>query len=434
MPRALSGLTRRGYFFVVIGAGLALGAVLVGQRDLLRIGILLLVLPMISLFVALRSRVRLAAARSIEPPRVPVGQTAVVHLELANLARIPTGVLLVEDTLPYTLGSRPRFVLDHVWSRFRREVTYGVYPSIRGRYTVGPLTVRVTDPFGMVELRRSFSDTGTLIVTPVVHRLPPVRLVGEWSGSGESRPRAVTSAGEEDATVRAYRDGDDMRRVHWRATAHHGDLMVRREEQPWQSRATLLLDTRVAGHAGEGVDSSLEWSVTAAASIGVHLSGRGYAVRLITDHGGTVATSWHDPASGPAGAQTPLLDALAVVSPQREASVGRWPDLLAGAESATGLLVGVFGRLNSQEARLVAELRHGSTAAVALLLDVASWTSIPHQEAEQVKLSDAAQVLRRAGWNVVIARRGEHVAGAWEKLGVERHVQPGHQAGSRGAA
>lgn len=291
MVRALSGLTRRGFAFLVTGGGLSLAAVLIGQRDLLRVGLLLLVLPLVSLGVALRSRVRLAASRSIEPPRVPVGATAAVRLELANLARIPTGVLLVEDTLPYSLGSRPRFVLDHVWSKFRRDVTYGVYPSVRGRYSIGPLTVRVTDPFGMVELRRAFSDTGTLIVTPTVHALPAVRLVGEWSGSGESRPRAVTSAGEEDATVRVYRDGDDMRRVHWRATAHHGELMVRREEQPWQSRATLLLDTRTAGHAGEGADSSLEWGVTAAASIGVHLAGRGYAVRLVTDHGGSVSTS-----------------------------------------------------------------------------------------------------------------------------------------------
>lgn len=435
MPRALSGLTRRGLVFVVIGGGLTLGAVLVGQRDLLRVGILLLVLPLISLAVALRSRVRLAAARSIEPPRVPVGTTAAVHLELANLARVPTGVLLVEDTLPYTLGSRPRFVLDHVWSRFRREVTYGVYPSVRGRYTVGPLTVRVTDPFGMVELRRSFSETGTLIVTPTVHRLPAVRLIGEWSGSGESRPRAIAAAGEEDATVRAYRDGDDMRRVHWRATAHHGELMVRREEQPWQSRATLLLDTRAAGHAGEGVDSSLEWGVTAAASIGVHLAGRGYAVRLATDHGGAVSTSWHDPASGPTGAQTPLLDALAVVGAQRDASVGRWPDLLAGADSATGLLVGVFGRLNPQEARLVAGLRHGSTAAVALLLDVASWTSMATHESEKVRLAEVRQVLRRAGWSVVVASRGTHVATAWERLGVDQHAVSAGEAQNRvGAA
>lgn len=420
MNDALSGLTRRGWAFLAVGGGAIVAAVLAGQRDVLRVGLLLVVVPAISLVVALRSRVRLAASRSVEPPRVSVGERATVHLRLANSARIPTGVLLVEDSIPFTLGSRPRFVLDHVWSRFRRDVTYSIDPVVRGRYKVGPLTVRVTDPFGMVELRRAFSDVGTLIVTPTVHQLPPVRLVGEWSGSGESRPRAVAAAGEEDATIRAYRIGDDMRRVHWRATAHHGEMMVRREEQPWQSRATILLDTRTTGHTGEGIDSSLEWSVTAAASIGVHLAERGYAVRLVTDHGGAVSTNWHDPASGPGDAKVSLLDALAVVQPQRDASVGRWPDLLSGAEAATGLLVGVFGRLTEQEARVVAGLRQGSTAALAVVLDVMSWTSLGENSREQIRLTASIQVLRSAGWNVIVAKRGEHLAALWERLGLQR--------------
>ena len=422
MRKALSGLTRRGRVFLTLGLAASIIAVGVGQRDLLRVGVLLLALPAVSLLVAARSRVRLAAARVVEPPRTPVGTPARVRLILQNMARIPTGVLLVEDTLPFALGSRPRFVLDHVWSRFRREVSYDVRADLRGRYPVGPLTVRLTDPFGLVELRRAFSETATVIVTPKVVRLPTVRLLGEWSGSGESRPRSVASAGEEDATVRAYRDGDDMRRVHWRATAHHGELMVRREEQPWQSRATLLLDTRASAHAGHDPDSSLEYAVSAAASIGIHLADRGYAVRLVTDEGGAVSGSWHDSGSGPAGAEVPLLDALAVVQSSRDASVGRWSDVLSGAGAASGLLVAVLGRLHPQEASLVGRLRHGATGAMAILLDAASWTSVAThvQAAEEQRLAETAEVLRRAGWGVVIGRRGENLAAVWERLGVAR--------------
>lgn len=435
MRKALSGLTRRGRMFAAAGGVAALAAIGVGQRDLLRVGILLLALPLVSLLVALRSRVRLAASRIVEPPRTPVHSPAIVRLTLQNLARIPTGVLLVEDTVPYALGTRPRFVLDHVWSRFRREVTYDVRSELRGRYTLGPLTVRLTDPFGLVELRRAFSETATLTVTPTVIPLPPVRLIGEWSGSGESRPRSVASPGEEDATIRAYRHGDDMRRVHWRATAHHRELMVRREEQPWQSRATLLLDTRTPGHTGHAPDSSLEWAVVAAASIGVHLADRGYAVRLVTDEGGAVSASWHDPGGGPAGAEAPLLDALAVVKSSRDASVGRWPDLLRGAGSATGLLVGVLGRLHPREAALVAKLRQGSTAALAILLDAASWTPVSRsvEQQERQRLAETAEVLRRAGWGVVTASRGDALPAVWERLGVNRAVYRLPHAASDGS-
>ena len=422
MAKALSGLTRRGRLFLVAGLAAAIVAIGVGQRDLLRAGILLLALPVASLLVALRSRVRLAATRIVEPPRTPVGTPARVRLILQNLARIPTGVLLVEDTLPFALGSRPRFVLDHVWSRFRREISYDIRADLRGRYPIGPLTVRLTDPFGLVELHRSFSETATVIITPKVFTLPSIRLLGEWSGSGESRPRSVASAGEEDPTVRPYRDGDDMRRVHWRATAHHGELMVRREEQPWQSRATLLLDTRTPAHAGHDPDSSLEYAVSATASIGVHLADRGYAVRLVTDEGGAVSSAWHDPGGGPAGAEVPLLDALAVVQASRDASVGRWSDLLSGEGNASGLLVAVLGRLHPQEASLVGKLRHGATGAMAILLDSASWTSVPAhvQAAEEQRLAETAQVLRRAGWSVATATRSDRLPAVWERLGVSR--------------
>lgn len=422
MKRVARGLTRRGRWFLAVGALAAAVAIIGGIADLLRAAVLLLLLPLISLVVALRSRVRLAAARTIEPRRAPVSTLAAVRLVLQNMARIPTGVLLIEDTLPYALGTRPRFVLDHVWSRFRREVTYSVRADVRGKYVIGPLTIRLTDPFGLVELRRAFTETATLIVTPAVLPLPSVRLAGEWSGSGESRPRSIASAGEEDATVRTYRHGDDMRRVHWRATAHHGELMVRREEQPWQSRATLLLDTRAAGHAGHGPDSSLEWAVTATASIGSHLADRGYAIRLVTDEGGAVSGAWHDPGSGPVDAEAPLLEALAVVETSRSASVGRWPDLLTGAGSATGLLIAILGRLRPEEASLVARLRHGSTAALAIMVDAASWTSLSEsaRTKEDVRLAETAQILRRAGWGISYARRGAAVATVWEQLGAGR--------------
>ncbi len=403
---------------MAIGSGTVIAAVLGGERDLLRAGILLLIVPLISLAVALRGRVRLNAWRSVEPSRIAATEPATVHLQISKRARLPTGVLLIEDSIPFTLGARPRFVLDHVWSRVGRDLTYTVRPMVRGRYPVGPLTMRVTDPFGLVELRRPFSDIATLVATPTVLPLPNARLTGEWSGSGDSRPRAVATAGEEDATVRAYRTGDDMRRVHWRATAHHGDLMVRREEQPWQSRATVLLDTRSAGHTGEGIDSSLEWGVTAAASIGVHLSERGYAVKLASDDPGGASAAYGDRAIGRGHNQAAMLDALAVVTAQRDASVGRWPDLLERMESSTGLLVAVLGRLDEQEAHLVAGLRESSTSALAILLDTMSWTSMPHQEREHTRLASTEKVLTRAGWSVVTARRGDQLAPLWERLGL----------------
>ncbi len=136
-------------------------------------------------------------------------------------------------------------------------MAYTVRADVRGRYEVGPLVVRLTDPFGLCELTRSFPSVDKLTVIPQVVALPSVRLAGEYAGTGDSRARSVAVHGEDDAATREYRRGDDLRRVHWKSTARVGELMVRREEQPWESRATVVLDTRRVAPPRRGPDGQL---------------------------------------------------------------------------------------------------------------------------------------------------------------------------------
>lgn len=197
MRSALSTLTTRGRAFLSAGVTSAGCAVLLGQRDLLRVGVLLVLLPLITALFANRSRYLLASSRDITPARIQVGQTATVTIRLDNPGRVPTGLMLLEDSVPYVLGSRPRFVLDQLRPRWHREMSYSIRSEVRGRYHVGPLTVRLSDPFGLVELTRAFTSETGLVVTPVVVPLPRVKLSGDWSGTGENRPRAFAAAGTE---------------------------------------------------------------------------------------------------------------------------------------------------------------------------------------------------------------------------------------------
>ncbi|HEY5335957.1 MAG TPA: DUF58 domain-containing protein, partial [Mycobacteriales bacterium] len=310
--RALRGaLTPRGSaFFVAALAALLVGEIL-GERDLVSIAALLAALPLAAVIVVARSRYRIRLLRTLTPQRVEAGREARVLLRMENVARLPTTTLLMEDTLPYALGGRPRFVLRGLESTGVREVTYGVRTEHRGHFEIGPLTVRVSDPFGCAEVTRAFSSVETLTVTPVVWDLPPVRIDGSWLGGGEGRSTTVAATGEADVSIREYREGDDLRRIHWKATARTGELMVRRDEQPRLSRGSILLDTRTVAHRGEGPSASFEWAVSAAASIGMWLSRRGYALRLVTVDG-TVAA-----ASSPGVAASKLLDSLAVVTTAR---------------------------------------------------------------------------------------------------------------------
>jgi uncharacterized protein (DUF58 family) len=427
---AFQGLTTRGRSFVAAGIAVLVAAASTGQEDLLRIAVLLLALPVVSALVVARTRYRLSSGRRLGSPRTAAGQDSEVTLRLDNISRLPTGLLLVEDRVPYVLGSRPRFVLDRVEPRGRREVTYTVRSDVRGRYLLGPLSLRLTDPFGMCELARSFTSRDTLVVTPQVQELPIVSLSGEWTGSGESRSRSIASAGEDDAGTREYRQGDDLRRVHWRSTARLGQLMVRREEQPWQARCTVLLDTRSLAHGGEGPGSSFEWAVSAAASIGVHLVRHGYFVRLLTDTGAHVGGG--DLAIDGRGGDVEgaLLDALAVVTTSDNTSLRDASSSLRRG-GGDGLVVAVLGSLDPEETRLLGRLRHGTTAAVAVVLDTATWASpaARRRAAAGADVGGPVRLLRASGWRVLPVRAGDALPDIWPDAS-RHHVERGDAVGA----
>jgi uncharacterized protein (DUF58 family) len=420
MPETLSGLTGRGRCFLAAGLLVCLAALAYGNRDVLRVGILLLALPLVSSWVVVRTRYRLASARVLGSPRVAAGHPVTVTLRLDNVSRLPSGLLLVEDRVPFAFGVRPRFVLERVEPRGRREVAYVVTAAVRGRYPLGPLTLRLTDAFGMCELARSFTQRDNLLVTPQVHALPAVSLRGDWAGSGESHSRSLAAAGEDDAGTREYRHGDDLRRVHWRSTARLGELMVRREEQPWQSRCSVLVDTRLRAHAGEGPASSLEWAISAAASVALDLDRRGYQVRLVTDTGTSLPSASRGRDGRPHGFAEAVLDALAVVP-------GSGNDSLAQAGSALrragtdGLLVAVLGRVDPSQAQQLAQLRRGATVAVAVLLDTARWAPVRSAAVAGAARdhSGATRLLRAAGWRVVEAGPQDTIAQVWPRATAE---------------
>jgi uncharacterized protein (DUF58 family) len=428
---AFQGLTTRGRSFVAAGVAVLVAAAATAAEDLLRIAVLLISLPLISALVVARTRYRLSSGRRLWSPRTAAGQESAVTLRLDNISRLPTGLLLVEDRVPYVLGSRPRFVLDRVEPRGRREVTYTVRSDVRGRYQLGPLSIRLTDPFGMCELTRAFSSRDTLVVTPPVQELPLVPLAGEWTGSGESRSRSLASAGEDDAGTREYRQGDDLRRVHWRSTARLGQLMVRREEQPWQARCTVLLDTRSTAHGGEGPGSSFEWAVSAAASVAVHLVRHGYFVRLVTDTGAAFGGGDQTLDGRGGDVEGALLDALAVVDTSSNTSL-RDASASLRRGGGDGLLVAVLGTIDPEETRLLSRLRHGSTTAVGVLLDTATWGSSAVRRraaAAGTDVEGSAALLRASGWRVMPMHAGESLPDRWHEA--SRHRLTDRLTGAR---
>jgi hypothetical protein len=358
-PRLARGSPPAGRCLLAAGLTLALCALVLGQRDLLRVAVFLLVLPLAAVAVVSRTRYRLACTRRCARPgrgrRPPT-----VQLQLENVSRLPSGVLLMEDALPYALGGRPRFVLDRSSRGAPRRHLPGALRRARAASRSGPLSVRLTDPFGLCELDRPFASSDELVVTPVVTPLPPVRLGGDWAGGGESSSRAVSSSGLDDTATREYRYGDDLRKVHWKSSARTGELMVRQEEQP--SRAAPPCCSTAARRP------------TAATAPARRSSGRSAPWRASASRSGAAATGSPSCArrarrSPPAGlplTEGVLLECLADVGTSRTRSLEPAVERVRRL-GTTGALVAVLGHLDLEEAGRLARLRTGGLTGIAVL-------------------------------------------------------------------
>jgi hypothetical protein len=407
LREALRALTLRGRAFLAAGVTTIVCSIVMGQQQLGRVGVLIVVLPLLSAAILGRSRYRLSLVRTVTPQLVTAGTPARVSLVLTNAGKTPSGVLMLEDHVPYVLGTRPRFVLEGIGHGWRREVAYQVRSDVRGQYEIGPMTVRIGDPFGLVEMGRSFRTSVPITVVPRTVPLPQIPLGGAWTGSGDNRPRAFATGSAEDVTVREYRHGDDLRRVHWRSSARIGELMVRREEQPWQSRATLFLDNRARAHRGQGLASSLESAVSAAASIAVHLSRRGFTVRLVTATGEDPTNAWHFREAELNTA--PLLESLAVVEsvPQAWLETNWLADATHG-----GLLVAVTGAVGELDVPVYRRMLHHSTPALAVALDVEMWRG------RDAPSAPATPLLANQGWRAVTLGPRDRLETVWQDLGL----------------
>lgn len=156
----------------------------------------------------------------------------------------------------------------------------------RGSWPLGPIELAVSDPLGLFSLTRRIESVERLVVyprpAPLLLRDLESPLAGAFSGPREaSRPGHTTNF----YGLREHRAGEAARRIHWRASARRGRLMLTEFEAPTHTEVALLLDLERAGLRGTGRESNVERSIRAAAAVAQTALQKGHALRLIADDG-----------------------------------------------------------------------------------------------------------------------------------------------------
>jgi uncharacterized protein (DUF58 family) len=399
----LGSLTIRGRCLLAAGAAAALCAVLVNERDLLRVAAFAIALPVLASVVAGRAKIALQVSREVMPSPVAVGAHCQVHLTLRGVGRW-SGRLLLEDTVPPSLGGPCRAVVAQPPRQGEVQLSYPLHPVQRAVHWLGPLTARVTDPLGLAKCHRTLAGADRLVVRPAL--LPLVGLPAGGEGGAAGGELVSASSGQDAVVVRSYRRGDDLRRVHWRTTARRDELMVRVEEWTPRGGITVLLDHRASAHRGTGSTASLEYAVSLAASVYVHLRKRGMQVRLVTVDGAVLAG-----AGGGAEYQTDAaLDALAALHATDQRDLAAIP-VTAGRQD----LIAILGAVGPAAVDQLLVHHLSAARGHAVLLDVAAWATDGDGKCAPDP-GKVAQLLVAAGWTVTVAGPQQSPPAVWNQL------------------
>lgn len=286
--------TLRGIVMAAVGAVVIILAYTFSRTELLFIGWLALLLPVTALLFVWLRRVRLTVSRDFSSPMLVAGHAATGTIELAHLSAYAGPEANWREVLPWSPFATPAERLPplHGRSAWRPEPTvlrYALTPPRRGVFELGPLIVELSDPFGLARGEVSIGEAQKIIVIPDVESLRSSGLAVTADDGAARVQRFRALGGDDDATTRTYRTGDALRRVHWRASAHRGELMVREEEQRSHAEARIVLDTTRHGYRDlrwsplphEAQSELFEWAIRITATLALHLEQSGFLVQLV---------------------------------------------------------------------------------------------------------------------------------------------------------
>ena len=408
--------TVRGILVGLGGFGLMLLGRFFGADGLLQVGFGLLVLILAALVVVRFSRHRLQVTRRITPERAHAEQAVTVTLVVRNTGGGRAPVLMLEDVLPVDVSGRARFTLLGLEPAGSRTIGYEIRAPRRGRYEIGPLRVTFTDPFGLARSRDRVAGTDQLLVHPRVEQLASPRDLGQYRSPAVSALRQLTGArGDDFYTLREYAEGDDLRKIHWPSTAKRDRFMIRQEETPWHTRATILLDDRAEAHAGMGPRSSFERAVEAAASLAGLYSRSGYSFRLV------LATDRGLPSSRGDEHFMACLDLLATLTPARDAASEAFTARIGELQArgpAEGTLVAVSGLMDLEGAVALGECRRRFRDVFAILIPRARFAASGVGDAGT---ATAVSQLARSGVRPIVIGPGESLRRAWAAMSFGRY-------------
>jgi uncharacterized protein (DUF58 family) len=367
------------------------------------LGVPLVLLPLV-VYALLRISLRGVRVTHVAPESAFEGDNMEVKIILHNGSRLPLFFPQVSEVFTPEMHAQKDTLFPYrvLPKETVEEVYRGDCLLPRGIYPLGPLEVHVSDPLGWFQARKRVRIQSLIKVYPRFRSFAASEKAGDClSHLSDLFSRLRIGETSEFFSVREYRIGDPLRRVHWGLTAHRGYPVVRENTRQATGDLCLFLDLYRYALLGVGRGSSLELSVKIAASLSAYALERGHRVQLLAM--GSMET--RVPPCAGSGRLQPILDALASVRPDGTVPLDDFlsrhaHDIRPGSTAV--LMVSSYLRESAKFEGELLSLRRSGIRVLLVIFDDATFRSLYEPPAGDRTTDEYASSMKALGMETVV--------------------------------
>ena len=275
--------TRKAAIMLTSGISLILIGMMISNFQLMIIGLSFISMLAINGWVSGHSE--LTIRRETSATNVYKGDDIVISLTITNNSYRRTQQLEIFDNVPHQMKIRRGInqIRLNLGPGQTTKMDYMLRCPLRGHYSIGPISVRYRNAFGLFVNESRIDDLCDITVFPQVRDIENAMLKADvpkmYTGATTLR---TPGPGMEFYSLREYLSTDSLRSINWKAFARTGDLMVNQKTRDAVTDVFVILDTREVSRIGTVLKNPLEMGASAAASIASHFLKRKDSVAMVT--------------------------------------------------------------------------------------------------------------------------------------------------------
>lgn len=182
------------------------------------------------------------AVRNISQLKLACKEKAEISFTLKNYSKLPAFMLYFFDNAPffYIYGQENKGLIG-LRSLEVKKVSYFVSMQDRGKYQIGPVSIKTSDPLGLFYVDIELAANIDVVVRPA-----RIKLITETVPGFPQGQLKIDNVCYEDITmrrsIREYKNGDELKRINWRASARFGNLYTNQYEDSYDAPFFVFLN------------------------------------------------------------------------------------------------------------------------------------------------------------------------------------------------